>query len=138
MLYGQINWIAVFASAVIAMVSGFLWYGPLFGKQWMKLMGFTKSDMEKAKAKGMGKSYGMMLVSAVVMSYVLAIFVSMSDASSAVEGAIIAFWTWLGFVATVSLSSVLWENKSYSLYYLNVGYYLVSLVLMGALLATWR
>ncbi|MBI3341870.1 DUF1761 domain-containing protein, partial [Candidatus Curtissbacteria bacterium] len=35
----QINYMAVVAAAVVNMVLGFLWYGPLFGKPWMKMMG---------------------------------------------------------------------------------------------------
>ncbi len=42
------------------------------------------------------------------------------------------------FVATVTLGSVLYEKRSFSLYALNNGYQLVSLVVMGAVLAVWR
>ena len=36
-----INLAAVLAAALAAFVLGFLWHGPLFGKLWMRLMGFT-------------------------------------------------------------------------------------------------
>ena len=54
----DINYIAVVGAAVAAMVIGFLWYGPLFGKQWTKLMNFDKKKIDEAKRKGMGKIYG--------------------------------------------------------------------------------
>jgi hypothetical protein len=48
----EINYLAILASGIIMMVLGYLWYGPLFGKPWMKLAGITKSDMEKSKKNG--------------------------------------------------------------------------------------
>jgi hypothetical protein len=32
----NINWIAFVVAALSTLVVGFLWYGPLFGKAWMK------------------------------------------------------------------------------------------------------
>src|SRR5688572_1633570 len=51
------NYLAILVAAVAGMAVGFFWYGPLFGKIWVKLSGFTKEDMEKAQAKGMTKTY---------------------------------------------------------------------------------
>ena len=134
----QINYISVVASAVAMMVLGFLWYGPLFGKMWMKEMGLTKTDMEAAKKKGMVKQYVLMAVSALVMSYVfdhVLIAFSSTNVLTALQG---AFWVWLGFIATLLLGSVLWENKSWKLYGLNAGYYLVSLGIIGVILTLWK
>ena len=47
----------------------------------------------------------------------------------------VGIMAWLGFVAPTMLGSVLWENKSWNLYAINAGYYLVSFALMGAVLA---
>ena len=52
----SINYLAVLVSAVSAMVLGFLWFGPLFGKEWSKAMGWTEEQMaagrEKMKKEG--------------------------------------------------------------------------------------
>ena len=63
-----INYLAVVLAALAAMVIGFVWYGPLFGKQWMALMGFTPQSMDEAKKKGMAKSYILMALGSLVMS----------------------------------------------------------------------
>ena len=136
MLPVSVNFLAVIVAAIVSMVLGFLWYGPLFGKQWMKLMGFTKESREKAK-KAMGKTYGVSMVGALVMAYVLSYFLSYALADTAMEGAIVGFWAWFGFVAPVMLTSVLYGSKSLSLYYIDVGYQLVSLIAMGAIVAAW-
>jgi hypothetical protein len=134
----QINYPAIVAAAVINMVIGTLWFGPLFGKAWMKMVGFTKEDMQKAKGAGMAKTYIAALAGALVMAYVLAHFVQVGGPATASTGAMIGFWAWLGFVATTVLGPVLWEKKSVNWYLLTVSYYLVILVVNGALLAAWQ
>ena len=43
-----VNYLAVLAAAIASMVIGFLWYGPLFGKQYMALMKFDNKKLNKA------------------------------------------------------------------------------------------
>ncbi len=145
----HINYLAVLVSAVASMIIGALWYGPLFGKQWIALMSWTNEQMETMKAKGgameanggMKKAYSIMFIGSLVMAWVLAhalIFASTylgtSGASSGLMG---AFFNWLGFVGPVTLTPVLWEGKSWKLWLLNNGYYLVTLSVMGIILSLW-
>lgn len=132
-----INYLAVLGGALANMVLGFIWYGPLFGKEWVKLMGFSEAKMNEMKKKGMEKMYAFVFVGSLVTAYVLAHFVDYTGASSATSGMETGFWTWLGFVATTQLSGFLWEGKPFKLYALNIGYNLVSLTVMGAILAIW-
>ena len=133
----DINYLAVLAAAIAAIVLGFLWYGPLFGKQWIKLMNFDKKKRSEMKNKGMGKTYVIMVVGTLVTSYVLAHFVDYLDATNVAGALTAAFWIWLGFVATVILGGVLWEGKPWKLYFLNAAYYLVNLAVMASILAVW-
>ncbi len=137
-----INYLAVLGATVVSMAIGFLWYGPLFGKKWMALSGKGQADMEIAKARGMGKLYALASLGSLVMSYVLAHSLVFASAYLNVGGVsagfMAGFWNWLGFIAPVTLGSVLWEGKSWQLWILNNAYYLVSLSLMGILLAVWQ
>ena len=36
-----VNYLAIIVSAVLMMVIGYVWYGPLFGKRWATLMGLS-------------------------------------------------------------------------------------------------
>lgn len=130
------NLLAILAGAIANMVIGFLWYGPIFGKMWMKLSNISEKDIADAKSQ-MGKTYTLSMLAALVMAFVLGQFVEFAGVSTIVEGAWVGFWAWLGFVATTMLNGVLFERKSWKLYYLNAGYYLVSLPVMGAILAVW-
>jgi hypothetical protein len=45
----NINYWAVLVCGVLSMVIGFVWYGPLFGKKWMEIVGATFKDIEERK-----------------------------------------------------------------------------------------
>ena len=134
LLPSSVNLLAVVVAAIASMVIGMLWYGPIFGKQWIAHMGIKTKDMASMK-KGAGKKSAQGFISTLVMSYVLAHFIAFTQAATIAEGAVIGFWLWLGFVATVTAGSVIWERRSKDLYFLNNAYQLVSLAVMGAILA---
>jgi hypothetical protein len=131
----DIHYAAVLAAAASNMVIGTLWYSKvLFGKQWMTLIGKTEEQIKKGNpAKAMAGT----AVAAFVMAYVMAHMVDFTRATTMSGGLQAGFWLWLGFVATVGTNSVFFEGKSWKLYALNMGYYLVSLLVMGAILAVW-
>ena len=133
----MVSFLSVIVSAIVGMVIGSLWYSVLFGKLWMQLSGITPKQMTEAKKKSMGKSYALCFVGLLLMSYVLGMFIQIVKASTLPGGAMIGFWLWLGFIATTQLNSVLWENKSWKLYWLSALHYLVMLLVMGAILAAW-
>ena len=131
----MINYVAVLVAAVASMVIGFLWYSPaLFGKKWLKLMKIKAKDIKKMQ-KGAKEGYIVAFISALVTAYVLAYFLGLLDIKTAVEGAKVGFWAWLGFIATTQIGSVLWEGKPKELFVLNTAHALIGLVVMGAILA---
>ncbi len=133
----NINYWSVLAAAVSNIVIGSLWYGPLFGKEWMKMMGVGKQGSNKNKIMPMqAMAFG--FIAALVMSYVLAHFVVYAQAVNFVDGMQTGFWIWLGFIATLLIGSVLWEGKPIKLFFLNAAHWLVSLLVMGGILAAWH
>ena len=132
----ELNYFAVGAGAVILMVLGALWYGPLFTKPWLAAMG---KSMEEIQAQGgMAAAYGLSFAGALVTSFVMALVISGSGADNVISGALTGALLWLGFVATSSLGSVVFEGRAVTLYMINNGYHLVAYAIVGALLAVWR
>jgi hypothetical protein len=139
----EINLIAVVLAAVANMVVGMLWYGPLFGKKWQALMGFTPESMKSMKMTAAQAIAGG-CVTAFIMAYVLAhdafvwgAFFGTSVAPS-VFALQLAFWIWLGYVATTQIGAVLWEGRPWKLFVLNAGNSLVSLIAMSLILTYIR
>ena len=139
MITPTINYFAVIAATVACQAIGFAWYGPVFGKLWMKLSGITEKQIaeHKKKGKSMAPTFAISALGSLVMAFVLAHFVDYVEATT-ISGALsLAFWLWLGFIATVLVGGVLWERKSWKLYGLNSAYYLVVLSVMASILAVW-
>ncbi len=132
-----INYLAILVSAVASFALGYLRYGPLFGKQWMNMTGLGKNGMRKMKMK---PAVSMILgfLSTLLTAYVLAMFVFFTQSTTIMSGITLGFWTWLGFIATTTLGSVLWENKPMKLYVLNNAHNLLSILTMSVILSVWR
>lgn len=134
----DVNWLAVLVAGVINMVVGAIWYSPgVFGKTWMKELGMKAGEGMMDKSK-MGQGYLIVFVGALLMAFVTAVVVHYSGAKELTEGAMVGFWLWLGFALTIPLNDVVFGKKTTTLYMINVVYYLVVLVVNGAMLAMWR
>lgn len=135
----EINYWAVIVSAVVSIVIGSLWYGPLFGKAFMKAMGMNEWSEEKKAAmkKSMTMSYVLQAVASLVMFYVLARFMVGMDQMSVQGGLTTALWVWVGFVLPLNLGDAVWGGK-WSLFRINSGNMLVTLVAVGAILGGWQ
>jgi len=138
----SVNFWAVLVSAIVAMAIGFLWYGPLLGKQWAASMGWSEAQMQEKMKKGMGMSYAIMFVGALLMAYVLARAVSYGlvfrGFSPINAGLSFSIANWIGFVVPATVGGVLWEGKPWKWWFITAGYYLVTLIVMGLILANWQ
>lgn len=132
-----VNSAAVLGAAVVGFIIGMIWYAPpVFGKAWMKLSGIDHRKMEGMK-KRMAPFMLAGFIATLIMSFVLAHVLRLTGSTSLMQGLQAGFWVWLGFIATVMLGMVLWEGKPFKLYVLNAAHYLVVLLVMGAILASW-
>jgi hypothetical protein len=134
----HINWLAILACGIVYMVVGFLWYGPLFAKSWMKLVGLNQRDIEKSMKEGrMPKVYATSFISALVTAYVTNILVVMLNVMNVGSAISLGIMLWLGYVAATQATLVLYENRPTKLYLINIGYYLVTIVLTAIILTIW-
>lgn len=129
--------LSVLIASVASMVLGFLWYSPvLFGNAWMKLKGFTQASLKDAQKK-MGPMYALSFIGALVMAWVLSMVISLVGVADAMEAARIAFWMWLGFVAPVQMTGVIFGDKKWKLFAIDTGYQLASLLAMAVIISLW-
>jgi hypothetical protein len=131
----HINYSAVIVAALANYAIGSVWYGVLFTKQWKTLSGISEMKL----APGV---IVLGLVASFLMSYVLAhalIFASGYMKMSGIGGGLMCgFFNWLGFIAPVTLGVVMYQKKSWMLWILDNAYWLLSLLVMGAILASWK
>ena len=129
-----INWAAVVVAALSSFLVGGIWYSPImFQKAWVADNKLNEADL---KAGNKLKIFGMTAIFSLIMAANLAAFLADAKTDLAwgtTAGALAGIWTFSA-IATMSL----FELKSWRLIFINGGYSLVSLTLMGAILGAWR
>ncbi len=129
-----IHFFALLVAAAAKMLIGALWYSPaLFLNTWLRVSGITE---EQLKA-GMVRALAIEFAGSLIMAFVLLHAVRYAGATTAAQGTAVGFFNWLGFVAVVTIGSVTYQRKPFQLFLVINGYLLISLLVMGALLAVW-
>lgn len=130
----EISLLGVFLAAVASMVIGMTWYNPkVLGTAWMQMSGLSPQVMGASKTLMIVNPL-IAFVANIIMAYVLAHFAiawGVYDWASALE---LAFWVWLGFQVPIALGVVLWEMKSWKLFFLNSAHQFVSVIVMSLVL----
>ncbi|TAK20649.1 MAG: DUF1761 domain-containing protein [Chloroflexota bacterium] len=127
----NINILAVVVAAIAHQAIGYLWYGALFGKMWMKARGVTT----------MGDPMRPMIIasiSALVMALGMAMVISAAPVQNLVAGLTLGAVAGVFFVGASSVINGAYEQRSWTVTILFVCYEVVSLVAMGAIIGFWR
>ena len=129
-----LNHLAIITAAILAFIIGGAWYGPLFGKVWMREVGLTP---EAAAAGNQAKIFGLAFLFTLVMAYNLGFFLGDPTIGLAM-GAAYGFATGFGWIAMALFIVGLFERRSTTLMLINGGYMTVTLTLMGLIIGAWR
>ena len=130
--FGSVNYIAVLLGAVLNMILGTLWYGPLFGNLWLRLINKKKEDIQ-----GSPWLYVASFAAAFIAALALALVVQAFGNTGFFEGLITGAVVWLGFVATVTLTFSIFEGPKLSVWLLFILYQLVIFAVEGGVFAVW-
>lgn len=126
---GAVNWTAVVVAAVASMALGFVWY-MLLGNQWMGALGKTR---EQIMASGnQATPFIIAFLMQLVMAYSLALFTpKLMGSTTLVNGLIVGFHVWLGFVITSMIINHRYQGSKWSLTLIDGGYLLGVLLIQG-------
>lgn len=136
MIYGINIW-AVLVSAVVSIVIGSIWYGPLFGKQFMAFMGVNKPPkMDKTVQRQMMRTYTLQVIASLLMFMFIALLVSNIGPQTVSGGIMLALLTWIGVIVPVQLGREIWGGKM-GIFWLSAGNMLVTCIAAGAIIGAW-
>lgn len=130
--FTNINWLSIIAAGVSAFLIGGVWYGPLFGRAWMKEFGFTEEDL---KQRNIPKTFGLSLLLALFAAINLDMFIGAEASLS--FGAMAGLLAGIGWVATFMGIIYLFEMRSLAAFLINAGYCVIALTTMGVILGAW-
>ena len=133
----EINWLGFILAVLTPTIVGFIYYGNFaFGKAWMDSIGMTE---EKAKEANMGLVMGLSFV----MSALIAMFMlgfcngpgqDVPEFDTFKHGMAHGAIVTLFLLLPVTVTNGLYEQKSWKNMIIHVGYWLITLSLMGGIL----
>ncbi len=123
-VFTQVNWVAIL---------GFLWYGPLFGKLWLRSIGKKAEELKSSPG-----IYIITFVAALVAAYVLAVLIGALGISVWWRGALLGAVVSVGIGAAAALVNGMFLGNTISSWALFALYQLVLYTLEGTLFAVWK
>jgi len=135
MTFAGINYLAVIIAAAAGWAVGMPWYMAL-ARPWMAANGLSKEAI--AQSHGRGRAYVPLVlafVACLVMAWVLAGVIGHLGPGQVTlrNGIISGLFCWLGFVVTTMAVNYTFAMRPRLLLAIDGGYWLVVLVLMGAI-----
>ncbi|SEJ56092.1 Protein of unknown function [Cyclobacterium xiamenense] len=137
----SVNYFAIAAGGILSMILGALWYGPLFGKKWLQIIGADalSPDERKQMQRSAGPLYLVQFVLTLFQVLVLAHLIADTSRASGIERAL---WIWAAFVIPTLAGAVMWTNESskmkWARFLIQGGYQLTLFLIFGMLLQFWK
>lgn len=111
-------------------ILGFLWYGPLFGKIWLKSIGKTREEMS-----GAGSAIAIGVVANIVAATALAWLYNAMETKDLATGIYLGLIVAVGFVITTSSVQGAYGDRNSTTALLYFTYNLVAYALLGTIIA---
>ena len=134
----DVNYLNVLISAVLAMVLGTVWYGFLFKKQWMEIIGVSglTEEEQKMKQRESMRLYFIQFVLVIMQAYVVTFYVKGFGTMIGIENALLL---WFAFVMPTLAGSSMWTNDSRRIslmrFFIQLGYQFLMFVVFGFILS---
>ena len=101
-------WSVLFIT-LMTMIWGAVWYGPLFGKQWGRMLGYSKLSQKEAESIKNEMWISLLWELSMVLTFyiTLAYFIAITPHHSTT---LIAFIIWIGIIVPTTTSVTLWSG----------------------------
>lgn len=134
---GELNWLAVLVCAILSMVIGFIWYGPLFSKPWAKMTGWTNEKVAALPKSNMVIGYIKAFLFAFIIASVLALTLISINANGIGDAVTAAIVLWVGFTGATIGVNMTFERRPLALFGIEAGYHLLALIVYSIVLSIW-
>jgi len=131
-LFSEINWIAVVLVTILSFMLGAFWHSVLFNKAWSE---DSKSIYNKANRGNPAKIFGLTGISHLVAVIALAMFIG--NDSTALTGILKGLIISLVWVSTSIGVTYLFVGRSFRLFLIDAGFYVVFYSIAGLILGIW-
>lgn len=132
----KINHLAVWVNIILLHILGFAWYGPLFGEQWMEMVGLTMEDAEVGSA-----SAGLWITNSlatIITVYTMAWLYTKLNTDSAVKGLLMGLLFGFAFNFMPAMSGNMFAQEAYGLAWITGGFSMTGWAISGLILGVWK
>ncbi len=129
----SVNWLSVIVATLAAFAIGSLWYSSLlFGNTWSKELKLSKEDIQGAN---MTLIFGITFVLNFIGAVVLDMFIGRD--STLMNGLFAGLIVSLAWITTALGTNYLFARKTFRLFLIDAGYFVVFFAVMGIILGAW-
>jgi Protein of unknown function (DUF1761) len=130
------NYLAITVAAVACFLFQAAWYS-IFLEDWLEGIGRTR-DWLVATGVNPALQYGTALLSAALIAGAISCVTQLTGPQTTLRGMKVAALLWLGCVLTTRATEYVFEVRPYKLFVINTGFWLLGMVLMGAIVGGWK
>ena len=132
----QQNYLAIVVAAIACFLFEAAWYS-YFLQAWIDGIGRTR---EWLMASGVSPNiqYTTALVCAAIIAAAISSVTQLTGPQTALRGMRVASLMWLSCVMTTWATEYVFEVRTYKLFAINTGFWLVGMLLMGAIVGGWK
>lgn len=130
------NWLAILAAAIACFLLEAVWYS-FFIVPWMS--GIDRSQQWlTSHGANVGIRFAVAIAAEFAMGVAISCVLQLTGPQTAWRGAKTGAMLWLGFNVTVWATEYIFEVRPWSLFAINAGYWLLGMMLMGAIIGAWK
>jgi hypothetical protein len=130
------NYLAIVVAAVACFLFEAAWYS-FFLQAWLDGIGRTQAWL-MSQGVNPALQYGTALISAALIAAAISCVTQLTGPQTALRGMKTAALLWLGFVLTTWATEYVFEVRTYALFAINTGFWLIGMVVMGAIVGAWK
>ncbi len=145
-----LNWMAIIVAGLVPTALGYLWYGPILGKQWLSSTGHTQEWY--AEKGGMPRIIATSIVLSIFLAFTIKLFIHTTHGDHLVECADLIVGSHHTFghgMLHGAMYSALWiipifvingmfERRGPKNYWIHIVYWIVASAIMGGIVDAWN
>ncbi len=130
------NYLAILIAAIACFLVEAGWYS-YFLQSWLVGIGRTAEWLSHTGVN-QALQFGTALVAEALMATAISCVTQLTGAQTALRGIKVAALLWLGFVLTTLSTEYVFEVRTFTLLGINAGFWLLGMMLMGAIVGGWK
>jgi hypothetical protein len=130
------NYVAILVAAIANFLFEAAWYSGFY-KPWLEGIGRT-DEWLRLNSPNRALQFATAIVASAVIAAALSLVIQLTGAQTVMRGIRMGLIAGIGFVLTTWATEYIFEVRPFSLLMINGGFWLLGMMLMGAIVGGWK